>query len=175
MEKEPYLKAWCEWPSFTSLLFKILSKGLVKEEIKTLECGYSLEMLIICFKKQKGLIKMSKHFARNCKWISWNWTDPQPPDHCIRSIFHVCFFPCIKDTVHAGQWVSRPLLLILARILARKPTRLLCPWDFPGSTEVDCHFLLQKASLKNFQPIADHNFVKYCQNELLGKWNEKTI
>ena len=24
------------------------------------------------------------------------------------------------------------------------PTRLLCPWDFPGnSTEVDCHFLLQ--------------------------------
>ena len=25
-----------------------------------------------------------------------------------------------------------------------KPTRLLCPWDFPGnSTGVDCHFLLQ--------------------------------
>ena len=25
-----------------------------------------------------------------------------------------------------------------------KPTRLLCPWDFPGnSTRVDCHFLLQ--------------------------------
>ena len=24
------------------------------------------------------------------------------------------------------------------------PTRLLCPWDFPGkSTGVDCHFLLQ--------------------------------
>ena len=26
----------------------------------------------------------------------------------------------------------------------RQPTRLLCPWDFPGnSTGVDCHFLLQ--------------------------------
>ena len=25
-----------------------------------------------------------------------------------------------------------------------QPTRLLCPWDFPGnSTGVDCHFLLQ--------------------------------
>ena len=25
-----------------------------------------------------------------------------------------------------------------------QPTRLLCPWDFPGnSTRVDCHFLLQ--------------------------------
>ena len=23
------------------------------------------------------------------------------------------------------------------------PTRLLCPWDFPGNTGVDCHFLLQ--------------------------------
>ena len=26
-----------------------------------------------------------------------------------------------------------------------QPTRLLCPWDFPGnSTGVDCHFLLQQ-------------------------------
>ena len=26
----------------------------------------------------------------------------------------------------------------------RKPTRLLCPWDFPGkNTGVGCHFLLQ--------------------------------
>ena len=26
-----------------------------------------------------------------------------------------------------------------------EPTRLLCPWDFPGnSTGVDCHFLLQR-------------------------------
>ena len=25
-----------------------------------------------------------------------------------------------------------------------RPTRLLCPWDFPGkNTGVDCHFLLQ--------------------------------
>ena len=28
------------------------------------------------------------------------------------------------------------------------PTRLLCPWDFPGkNTEVGCHFLLQGTSL----------------------------
>ena len=29
-----------------------------------------------------------------------------------------------------------------------QPTRLLCPWDFPGkSTGVGCHFLLQGAGL----------------------------
>ena len=29
-----------------------------------------------------------------------------------------------------------------------QPTRLLCPWDFPGnSTGVDCHFLLQDLNL----------------------------
>ena len=31
-----------------------------------------------------------------------------------------------------------------------KPTRLLCPWDFPGkSTGVGCHFLLQYSSTEN--------------------------
>ena len=29
-----------------------------------------------------------------------------------------------------------------------QPTRLLCPWDFPGkSTGVGCHFLLQGGAL----------------------------
>ena len=28
---------------------------------------------------------------------------------------------------------------------ALQPTRLLCPWDFPGkNTRVDCHFLIQR-------------------------------
>ena len=31
----------------------------------------------------------------------------------------------------------------------RKPTRLLCPWDFPGkNTGVGCHFLLQCVKVK---------------------------
>ena len=30
-----------------------------------------------------------------------------------------------------------------------KPTRLLCPWDFPGSTGVGCHCLLQLYSSKS--------------------------
>ena len=27
------------------------------------------------------------------------------------------------------------------------PAKFLCPWDFPGSTGVDCHFLLQEIFL----------------------------
>ena len=30
-------------------------------------------------------------------------------------------------------------------VIPRSPTRLLCPWDFPGkNTGVGCHFLLQE-------------------------------
>ena len=33
---------------------------------------------------------------------------------------------------------------ILSKPHGLQPTRLLCPWDFPGkSIAVDCHFLLQ--------------------------------
>ena len=29
------------------------------------------------------------------------------------------------------------------RLHGLQPARVLCPWDFPGNTGVDCHFLLQ--------------------------------
>ena len=36
------------------------------------------------------------------------------------------------------------LLLLFLRSHGLQPTRLLCPWDFPGKdAEVGCHFLLQ--------------------------------
>ena len=35
----------------------------------------------------------------------------------------------------------------------QKPTRLLCPWNFPGkNTGVDCHFLLQQIFPTQDQP-----------------------
>ena len=38
-------------------------------------------------------------------------------------------------------WLNHVQLFVTQR---RQPTRLLCPWDFPGnSTGVGCHFLLQ--------------------------------
>ena len=45
----------------------------------------------------------------------------------------------LEDTVLVAQQY-----LTLLRPLGLQPTRLLCPWDFPGkNTRVGCHFLLQ--------------------------------
>src|SRR5574337_1228739 len=59
----------------------------------------------------------------------------------------------IKRRLLLGRKVMTNLLLLLlsrsvvsdsVRPHRQQPTRLLCPWDFPGnSTGVDCHFLLQ--------------------------------
>ena len=44
------------------------------------------------------------------------------------------------------KWVkSLSRVQLFATPWTEEPTRLLCPWDFPGnSTGVDCHFLLQR-------------------------------
>ena len=48
---------------------------------------------------------------------------------------HVCMLSC--------SIVSNSL-----QLHGLQPTRLLCPWNFPGkNTEVDCHFLLQEIFL----------------------------
>ena len=55
-----------------------------------------------------------------------NWTDPRSKSESV--------------------WVKRSRSVVSNSLRPRGlyPTRLLCPWDFPGnSTGVDCHFLLQ--------------------------------
>ena len=62
------------------------------------------------------------------------------------------------------------------------PTRLLCPWNFPGkSTRVDCHFLLQRfpdpgieagspalqADALPSEPPRKHKYINACM------WNMK--
>ena len=49
---------------------------------------------------------------------------------------------------YKGKDESKVKVKSLSRVLTlcdpMDPTRVLCPWDFPGnSTEVDCYFLLQ--------------------------------
>ena len=44
-----------------------------------------------------------------------------------------------------------------------QPTRLLCPWDFPGkSTEVGCHCLLCFSNLKQYNFIIS----QFCRSEV---------
>ena len=45
-----------------------------------------------------------------------------------------CVFAC---------WVSHFSGVWLCAALSLKSTRLICPWDSPGSTGIGCHFLLQ--------------------------------
>ena len=56
----------------------------------------------------------------------------------------ICFLlDKVRWTVHLSEW-SRSVVSHSLRPHGLQPTRLLCPWDFPGkSTGVGCHFLLQ--------------------------------
>ena len=46
------------------------------------------------------------------------------------------------------------LCLALLRPYGLQPTRLLCPWDFPGkNTGVGCHFLLQCMKVKSEREV----------------------
>ena len=55
------------------------------------------------------------------------------------------WYMIISDLINMkGKW-SRSVLSDSLRPHELLPTRLLCPWDFPGNnTGVDCHFLLQR-------------------------------
>ena len=54
-------------------------------------------------------------------------------------------FPSPMHESEKWKW-SRSVVSDPQRHLGLQPTRLLCPWDFPGrSTGVGCHCLLQEA------------------------------
>ena len=56
--------------------------------------------------------------------------------------FHKCHLNALK-LYKKPKW-SRSVMSDSLRPHGLYPTRLLCPWDFPGNTTgVDCHFLLQ--------------------------------
>ena len=73
--------------------------------------------------------------ARTLEWVAvsfsraWRWKVK------VKSLSHVWLL--------ATPWIA--------------PTRLLCPWDFPGkSTEVGCHCLLRQIVLERFK------MTKFC-------------
>ena len=56
----------------------------------------------------------------------------------ITMCFYVCVCVCARTHAHT-QWC-----LIFCDPMNCSPTRLLCPWNFPGkNTGVSCYFLLQ--------------------------------
>ena len=64
--------------------------------------------------------------------------DTDEPPCCEDTLIYVCVYVCVSV---CAQLFSRARLLHPHRL---QPTRLLCPWNFPGKkTEAGCHFLLQ--------------------------------
>ena len=65
----------------------------------------------------------------------------------------VCVYVCVCAHTHARSIVSASL-----QLHAPLPTRLLCPWDFPGKNiEGGCHFLSQGIS-----PTQGSNPLLFC-------------
>ena len=60
-----------------------------------------------------------------------------------------CFLPCVCVRVCVCvHTLSRAIMSNSLQPQGLQPTRLLCPWDFPGkNTGVGCHFLLQGSFL----------------------------
>ena len=74
-------------------------------------------------------------------------------------------FPSPMQESEKWKW-SRSVVSDSSRPHGLQPTRLLCPWDFPGkSTGVGCHCLL-RISKKNQKRVS----VK-SQNERRKEWN----
>ena len=64
--------------------------------------------------------------------------DTDEPPCCEDTLICVCVCVCVSV---CAQLLSRARLLYPHGL---QPTRLLCPWNFPGkNTEAHCHFLLQ--------------------------------
>ena len=78
----------------------------------------------------------------------FNFLTPFPSTVLIALHLNTHFHGCIISVCVSRSVVSNPL-----RPQGLQPSRLLCPWDFPGkNTGVGCHFLLQ------------HNFYHYINN-----------
>ena len=82
----------------------------------------------------------------------WDPIDGSPPGSPIPGILQARTLECVAIFFsNAWKWKVKGKSLSRVRLLAThglQPTRLLCPWDFPGkSTGVGCHCLLRWEAL----------------------------
>ena len=122
----------------------------------------------IISKELSGTAYNSQVLLRGLTWLVWllvewlrgNWR------HCNRwfaeSHFKIKTSPVLKNCCYCS-------LLHCVQLLwphGLYPTRLLCPWDFPGkNTGVGCHFLLQGIFL-----IQGSNLPLLCCRWILHHW-----
>ena len=89
----------------------------------------------------------------------WDPTDGSPPGSPIPRILQARTLEWVAIALsNAWKWKrSRSVVCDSQRPHGLQPTRLLCPWDFPGkSTGVGCHCLLQQSGPKNDRLCGGH-------------------
>ena len=81
--------------------------------------------------------------------LSWTCSGPVHPNPPHLHLVGLCF-PIlwtrgrIMFSILACSWVLSCLVSASVQPHGLQPSRLLCPWNFPGkNTRVGCHFLLQ--------------------------------
>ena len=108
--------------------------------------------------------------------------DGSPPGSAVPGIFQARTLEWVaisfsKDRQSASQNPNRGRSVVSdsVRPHRRQPTRLLCPWDFPGkSTGVGCHCLLQRqteciSKTKRRNALLAHAPNSLCFNYMLFK------
>ena len=85
--------------------------------------------------------------------------DGSPPGSAIPGILQARTLECVAISFsNAWKWkvkISRSVVSDPQQPHGLQPSRLLCPWDFPGkSTGVGCHFLLQCMKVKSESEVA---------------------
>ena len=79
-------------------------------------------------------------------------------------------FPSPMHESEKWKW-SRSVVSNSSRPHGLQPTRLRCPWDFPGkSTGVGCHCLLQEESSRGLEFDVRKEGIKGTTKEVLGGW-----
>ena len=113
-----------------------------------------------------GTLKKGKHFLKSpfdAKMLSYfsrvrlcNPRDSSPPGSPVPGILQARTLEWVAISF-SNTWKWKVKVKSLSHIwllatLRLQPTRLLCPWDFPGkSTGVGCHCLLRKSPFTLFQ------------------------
>ena len=88
-------------------------------------------------------LKFISYFLLNIGFISYI---KNPSSHLFVLLLSGCIFIRILNAsvLYTLKW-SLSVVTDSLRPYGLQPTRLLCPWDFPGkSAGVGCHFLLQE-------------------------------
>ena len=159
--------SWWWFPITAGLYHNLLNQALVEGHL-----GFPLPLLQL--KNNAEMTAMLSHFSRvRLCATPWTAAHQAPPSLGFSRQEHWSGLPFPSPVHESEKWKwSRSVVSDSQRPHGLQPSRLLCPWDFPGkSTGVGCHCLLQLRWLCRYKcPLtygAVRNFILYS---ILGRY-----